>query len=113
MVELARPFDQSQLSDAPEPVADALTQSAGIGVGVARCSSAAYRAEGCLWSTSPTEVLRQDPSRSSMHHEGGTAEGALPIPRRDVYRAQNKGWSRPDRRSSATALEGLSVTQGW
>ena len=60
----------------------------------------------------PTEVLRQDPSRSTMHHEGGAGKAALPIPRRDVYRAQNKGWSRPDSGGTATALEGLSVTQG-
>jgi hypothetical protein len=45
-----------------------------------------------------------------MHHEGGAGKAALPVPRRDVYRAQNKGWSRPDCRSTTTAMEGISVT---
>jgi hypothetical protein len=54
----------------------------------------------------PTEVLRQDQSRSAVHHEGGAGQAAMPIPRRAVYRAQNEGWSRPDSRSITTALEG-------
>src|SRR6266446_3564188 len=33
------------------------------------------------------------------------------VSRRNVHRAQDEGWSRPDRRSTATALEGISVTQ--
>jgi hypothetical protein len=35
----------------------------------------------------PTEVLRQDQSRSSVHHEGCAGKAALPVPRRAVYRA--------------------------
>src|SRR6516165_3836200 len=30
-----------------------------------------------------------------------------------AHRAYNKGWARPDSRSAATALEGISVTKGW
>src|SRR5258708_1496790 len=51
----------------------------------------------------PTEVLRQDQSRSSVHHEGCAGKAALPVSRRHVHRAQDEGWSRPDRRSTATA----------
>ena len=59
----------------------------------------------------PTKVLRQDQSRSSVHHEGCAGKAALSVSRRNVHRAQDEGWSRPDRRSTATALEGISVAQ--
>jgi hypothetical protein len=52
----------------------------------------------------PTEVLRQDQSRSSLHHEGGAGKAALPVPRRNVYRAQNRGWSCPDSRNAASTV---------
>src|SRR5262249_42877863 len=35
----------------------------------------------------PTEVLRQNPSRSPVHHEGGAGKAALPIPWRAIDRA--------------------------
>src|SRR2546428_9069703 len=34
-----------------------------------------------------TKVLRQDSSRSPVHHEGCAGKAALPVPRRAVYRA--------------------------
>jgi hypothetical protein len=52
----------------------------------------------------PTEVLRQDQSRSPVHHEGAARKAALSLPWRNVHRAQDEAWSRPDRRSTATAL---------
>src|SRR5260370_2193871 len=58
-----------------------------------------------------TKVLRQDSSRGPVHHEGCAGKAALPVSRRNVHRAQDEGWSRPDRRSIYTAVEGISVTQ--
>jgi hypothetical protein len=46
----------------------------------------------------PTEVLRQDQRRRAVHHEGGADSTAGCLP------AQNEGWSRPDSRSTTTAL---------
>ncbi len=34
----------------------------------------------------PTEVLRQDSSRSPVHHEGSAGKAALSVSRRDVHR---------------------------
>ena len=34
----------------------------------------------------PTEVLRQDQSRSAVHHEGSAGKAALSVSRRDVHR---------------------------
>jgi hypothetical protein len=53
----------------------------------------------------PTEVLRQDPSRSPVHHEGGAGKAALPIPRRAIDWSQDHGRQSPDCRGAATALE--------
>jgi len=53
----------------------------------------------------PTEVLRQNPSRSPVHHECGAGKAALPIPRRAVDRSQDRGRQSPDSRSAATSLE--------
>jgi hypothetical protein len=53
----------------------------------------------------PTEVLRQNPSRSPVHHEGRAREAALPIPRRVVDRPQDSRRQSPDCRSATTALE--------
>jgi hypothetical protein len=56
------------------------------GIGVGSCSSAACRTGLPLKRHIPTEVLRQDQSRSSVHHEGCAGKAALPVPRRDVHR---------------------------
>ena len=56
----------------------------------------------------PTEVLRQDQSRSAVHHEGCAGKAALPIPRRAVDRSQDSRRQRQNCRSAATALEGVS-----
>ena len=56
----------------------------------------------------PTEVLRQDPSRSTMHHEGGAGKAALPIPRRAIDRSQDRGRQSQNCRSAAPSLEGVS-----
>src|SRR5262249_5007413 len=56
----------------------------------------------------PTEVLRQNPSRSAMHHEGGAGKAALPIPRRAVDRAQDSRRQSQNCRSAATSLEDVS-----
>src|SRR5262245_1554339 len=55
----------------------------------------------------PTEVLCQDPSRSAVHREGGAGEEAMSIPRRNVHRAENRGWPRPDSRSATTEVENV------
>jgi hypothetical protein len=85
------------------------------GIGVGRCSSAACHPGAAFEAHISTEMLRQNPSRSSVHHEGGPRKAALPVPRRDVYRAENGGWSRPDSRTTATALvrecQDLSVSE--
>jgi hypothetical protein len=52
----------------------------------------------------PTEVLRQNPSRSPVHHEGGAGKAALPIPRR-FDRSQDHGRQSPDSRGAAATLE--------
>src|SRR5260370_23475705 len=39
-----------------------------------------------------------------VHHEGAARKAALSVSRRNVHRAQDEAWSRPDRRSTATAL---------
>ena len=53
-----------------------------VGAGPRRAQRAAVEAQ------IPTEVLRQDPSRSPVHHEGGAGKAALPIPRRHVSLCQ-------------------------
>src|SRR5260221_6513770 len=71
----------------------------------------------------PTEVLRQDQSRSSVHHEGCAGKAALPVPRRAVYRPKTKAGrariaeaqrrrfrSRNVRLSQSGALEASGVT---
>ena len=55
----------------------------------------------------PTEVLRQDPSRSPVHHEGGAGKAALPIPRRAIDRSQDHGRQSPDCWSAATAVDSV------
>jgi hypothetical protein len=35
----------------------------------------------------PTKVLRQDSSRSPVHHDGSAGKAALSVSRRDAYRA--------------------------
>jgi ABC-type uncharacterized transport system substrate-binding protein len=37
-----------------------------------------------------------------VHHEGAARKAALSVSRRNVHRAQDEAWSRPDRRSTAT-----------
>src|SRR5260221_11471447 len=59
----------------------------------------------------PTEVLRQDQSRSAVYHEGAARKAAQSLPWRTIDRSQDRGRQSPDRRSTATALEGISVTQ--
>jgi hypothetical protein len=59
----------------------------------------------------PTEVPRQDPSRSAVHHEGRARQAPVPIPWRKIDRSPNGCWPRQDSRSSATALEGVPVTE--
>src|SRR5262249_62032583 len=39
----------------------------------------------------PTEVLRQNPSRSPVHHEGGARKATLPLPWRAIDRSQDRG----------------------
>ncbi len=60
----------------------------------------------------PTEVLRQNPSRSPVHHEGGAGKAALPIPRRAVDRSQDRGRQSPDSRCATTALESAPRGKG-
>jgi hypothetical protein len=46
------------------------------------CWSARPLAERAAFEAQiPTEVLRQDRSRSAVHHEGGAGQAAMPIPR--------------------------------
>src|SRR5215831_1143142 len=54
----------------------------------------------------PTEVLRQNPRRSPVHHEGGAGKTALPIPRRAIDRAQDRRRQSQNCRSAAAAVEG-------
>ena len=73
-----------------EPDAHALKEPVVNGIGVGSCSSAACRTEGFERGLShreaafeaqiSTEVLRQDQSRSSVHHEGCAGKAALPVP---------------------------------
>jgi hypothetical protein len=56
----------------------------------------------------PTEVLREDPSRSPLHHEGGAGKAPLPVPRRIVDRTHDGRRQSQDCRSAATPPEGVS-----
>ena len=60
----------------------------------------------------PTEVLRQNSSRSPVHHEGGAGKAALPIPRRAVDRSQDRGRQSPDSRCAAATLESAPRGKG-
>jgi hypothetical protein len=53
----------------------------------ARTRRIAHRAS--LEAQISTEVLRQDPSRSAVHHESGAGEKALPVSRRAIDRAED------------------------
>ena len=53
----------------------------------------------------PTKVLRQDPSRSPVHHEGSAGKAAMPIPRRLIHRAQDSRRQSADCRSAAAEVE--------
>ena len=75
------------------------------GIGVGSCSSAGCRLGAAFEAQIPTEVLRQNPSRSPVHHEGGAGKAALPIPRRAVDRSQDRGRQSPDSRCAAATLE--------
>src|SRR6266446_3743149 len=44
----------------------------------------------------PTEVLRQDQSRSPVHHEGAARKAALSLPWRTIDRSQDRGRQSPD-----------------
>jgi hypothetical protein len=81
------------------------------GIGVGSCSSAACRTEGCLESQISTKVLRQDSSRSPVHHEDDAGKTALPVPRRAVDRPQDNRRQSQNCRGTATALEGISVRE--
>jgi hypothetical protein len=58
----------------------------------------------------PTEVLRQDPSWSPVHHAGGAGKAALPVPRRAVERTENRRRPRAYCRGAAEAVERIPKT---
>ena len=73
---------------------------------IVRCPVTGRSHRAAFEAQIPTEVLRQDPSRSPVHHEGGAGKAALPFPRRAVDRAQDSRRQSQNCRSAATSLEG-------
>lgn len=59
----------------------------------------------------PTEVLREDPSRSPVHHEGGARKATLPLPWRAIDRSQDRGRQSPHSRDAAATLEGVPLVK--
>src|SRR6266478_7836072 len=51
-----------------------------------------------------TKVLRQDSSRSPVHHEGSAGKAALSVFTAGCPPDLNEGWSRPDRRSNSDGV---------
>ena len=54
----------------------------------------------------PTKVLRQDPSRSPVHHEGSAGRAAMPLPWWAIDRPRDNRRQSQNCRSAATSLEG-------
>jgi hypothetical protein len=69
--------------------------------------SAAREPDAHAEGQEPPEVLREDPSRSPVHHEGGAGKAALPIPRRAINWSQDRGRQGPDCGGAATTVESV------
>jgi hypothetical protein len=59
----------------------------------------------------PTEVLRQNPSRRPVHHEGDAGKTALSLPWLTIDRSQDPGRESADCRGAAMAVEGVPRRQ--
>src|SRR5262245_47873935 len=72
----------------------------------ARARTIAHRA--AFEAQIPTEVRRQDESRSPLHHESDAGKTALSLPWRTIDRSQDRGRQSADCRSTAAAVESVS-----
>ena len=100
-----RAYKWRSLSAAREPDVDARGSLSGKALVSADARVRPVGTRAAFEAQIPTEVPRQDPSRSPLHHEGGARKASLPFTRWQVHWPSNGRRSRPHSSSSATALE--------